>query len=91
MTNRAGSDHQPPGRRQPGPFVADCLPGKYAYCQCQGSRRFPYCDGSHRDAAGAVGPLKVILDRATRVAWCACGESRRKPYCDGSHADTVDG
>jgi CDGSH-type Zn-finger protein len=63
--------------------VTVCKPGRYAYCVCQRSARFPYCDGTHRGTEHA--PIKVQLDEEKQVAWCACGTSRNKPYCDGSH------
>ncbi|MCC6785867.1 MAG: CDGSH iron-sulfur domain-containing protein [Planctomycetes bacterium] len=81
----------PPGRPQNCPFVVRCPPGKYALCQCQLSARFPYCDGSHRDAAATaegnpMQPRKVLLDVERSVAWCCCGRSANPPFCDGSHA-----
>ena len=74
---------EPPGHPQPGPFIAACEPGKYAYCMCGRSSRYPYCDGTHRGTD--VHPIKVILEEAKTIAWCACGRSQNKPYCDGSH------
>jgi CDGSH-type Zn-finger protein len=74
---------QPPGRRQDGPFVTECAAGKYAWCACGGSARYPYCDGTHRGTEHV--PVKVTLDEPRRVAWCACGRSANRPFCDGSH------
>jgi CDGSH-type Zn-finger protein len=74
----------PPGRKQKCPFVTDCTPGKYAWCQCERSGSYPYCDGTHRGSA--VSPLKVVIDVTRRVAWCACGTTGNRPFCDGSHA-----
>ncbi len=74
----------PPCRLQSGPFVVDCPPGKYAYCQCKHSSRYPYCDGSH--LGSEIRPIKLILEEAQRIAWCACGKSKDKPFCDGSHS-----
>jgi CDGSH-type Zn-finger protein len=73
----------PPGRIQKQPYVALCEPGKYAYCRCQRSATFPYCDGTHRGTG--LEPIKVVLEERRTVAWCACGRSANKPYCDGSH------
>jgi CDGSH-type Zn-finger protein len=73
----------PPGRKQKGPFVTFCRAGKYAWCRCEASSSYPYCDGTHRGSA--VTPLKVVLDRDLTVVWCACGQSGNKPFCDGSH------
>lgn len=75
---------KPPGEVQPRPFVVDCEPGKYAYCACQRSGSFPYCDGTHRGSD--TQPIKVIFDEPRTVAWCACARSANKPYCDGSHS-----
>lgn len=73
-----------PGRKQKGPFVARCAAGKYAWCRCERSATYPYCDGSHRGTATT--PLKVVFVEPRNVVWCACGASRNAPYCDGSHA-----
>jgi CDGSH iron-sulfur domain-containing protein 3 len=74
----------PPGRRQKGPFVDSCEPGKYAWCACGRSATYPYCDGTHRDSG--VTPIKIVIDKPTCVVWCACGLSNNKPFCDGSHS-----
>lgn len=85
---RAGHELQPPGRVQREPFIADCTAGKYAYCTCKKSARYPLCDGSHRTEGNPNQqhtPIKVIFDEDRRVAWCACGFSANAPFCDGSH------
>lgn len=74
----------PEGRSRGQPFVVHCEPGKYAWCRCRQSSRYPYCDGTHRGTEFT--PIKVVLDEACTVAWCACGESGQAPFCDGSHA-----
>ncbi len=87
MIPDSGSDPpvppEPPGRPQGRPYVARCAPGKYAWCRCQKSARYPYCDGTHRGTA--VTPLKVVLDQEQVVSWCACGRSGNAPFCDGTH------
>lgn len=76
--------NQPPGRKQKGPFVDQCEPGKYAWCACERSATYPYCDGSHR-ATDRL-PIKVVFEKPCTVVWCACGASANKPFCDGSHS-----
>lgn len=75
---------EPPGHKQNGPFVDDCAAGKYAWCRCGHSQRYPYCDGTHRGSD--VTPIKVVFETPCRVAWCACGRTGTAPFCDGSHA-----
>jgi CDGSH-type Zn-finger protein len=79
----SGCRQPPPGRRQKGPFVDRCEPGKYAWCCCGRSATYPYCDGTHRGSD--ISPIKVVFDEPRTVVWCACGESNNKPFCDGSH------
>lgn len=74
----------PPGRKQKGPFVARCEPGKYAWCRCARSATYPYCDGTHRGSD--ITPLKLAIDTPRTVVWCACGSTRNPPFCDGTHA-----
>lgn len=74
----------PPGKKQKAPFVVVCEPGKYAWCRCERSASYPYCDGTHRGSE--ITPLKVVLEKTSKVAWCACGSTCNRPYCDGSHA-----
>lgn len=76
-------DTQPPGRKQKGPFVAHCGPGKHAWCRCGKSAAYPMCDGTHRGTD--VTPLKVVFDAPCTVAWCACGATGKPPFCDGTH------
>lgn len=84
MSERPPTSREPPGSPQRGPFVDECAAGKYAYCRCRRSARFPYCDGTHRGSD--VVPIKIVFETPRTVAWCACGHSRNLPYCDGTHA-----
>lgn len=74
----------PPGRVSSGPFVTHCEARKYAWCRCQKSATYPYCDGTHRGSE--VTPLKVTFDQPQLVRWCGCGRSVGAPFCDGTHA-----
>ena len=78
------SSAEPPGRVTKGPFVDRCQARKYAWCRCQKSARFPYCDGTHRGSD--VTPLKVVFDEPSTVVWCACGRTGNPPFCDGTHS-----
>ena len=78
------SGFPPPGRKIKGPYVTQCAPGKYAWCRCEKSKRYPYCDGTHRGSE--VTPIKVVIDEPKTMVWCACGATNNAPYCDGSHA-----
>lgn len=71
---------QPPRDR---PVVEDVEPGRYAWCACGRSERYPHCDGSHKGTGQH--PVIVEIEEARRVAWCACGRSGTPPWCDGSH------
>lgn len=73
---------EPPGSHQDGPFVDHCEAGKYAWCRCGRSARYPYCDGTHRGSE--VTPLKIVLEHPQTVVWCACGRSLHPPFCDGT-------
>lgn len=74
---------EPPGRKQSQPFVDECSAGKYAWCRCERSSTYPYCDGTHRGSD--VTPCKVVFEAPRTVAWCACGRTKTQPFCDGSH------
>ncbi|MFK7739408.1 MAG: CDGSH iron-sulfur domain-containing protein [Planctomycetota bacterium] len=81
----------PPGRVIKGPFADKCPAGKHAWCRCEKSSRYPYCDGSHRFVEPAAGdepvtPVKIVLNEPATVVWCACGQTGNPPFCDGSHA-----
>jgi CDGSH-type Zn-finger protein len=66
------------------PFILDMKPGRYAWCACGGSKKQPFCDGSHSDTG--MYPIIEVIKEAKQVKWCGCKSSESKPYCDGSHA-----
>jgi len=68
---------------QPGPYVIEVTPRRYAWCACGLSDRDPYCDGSHRDCG--MKPIIVTIEEPQKVAWCGCKQTQTPPFCDGSH------
>jgi len=56
---------------------------KYALCCCGESKKFPFCDGKHREAGGK--PIKFFLEKDEEVSLCQCSKSKTLPYCDKSH------
>jgi CDGSH-type Zn-finger protein len=65
------------------PYVMDMEPGTYHWCACGGSKKQPFCDGSHEGTD--FSPMEVKLDEAGKKPWCGCKHTNTKPYCDGSH------
>ncbi len=60
--------------------------------QCGQSKRYPYCDGSHKAYNEANGttlaslPVKNETEADKDYYFCTCGHSKNRPFCDGSHA-----
>uniref|UniRef100_A0A8B9BL26 Iron-binding zinc finger CDGSH type domain-containing protein n=1 Tax=Anser brachyrhynchus TaxID=132585 RepID=A0A8B9BL26_9AVES len=81
--------------KAPGPFEAcssssnrlDLPQGQRCLWQPEGSRRVPFCDGSHRTAAPGVSPLRFTAEADGAAPLCACKRTRSPPYCDGSHRE----
>ena len=69
---------------RPSPFVQEVKPGAYWWCACGGSKKQPFCDGSHKGTGFA--PKKVDITEERTVAWCGCKHTKNEPYCDGSHS-----
>ena len=68
----------------PTPIAAYLIKDKaYAYCTCEKSSAYPYCDGTHK--TGTKKPLLFKVPENTKTFLCTCGHSQNKPYCDGSH------
>ena len=61
-------------------------------CSCGLSKKFPFCDGSHKAYNAANGttfasiPLKNETEEDKDYYLCMCGHSKNRPFCDGSHA-----
>ncbi|MBI5381059.1 MAG: CDGSH iron-sulfur domain-containing protein [Opitutae bacterium] len=69
---------------QKAPFVQATNPGIYHWCTCGGSKKQPFCDGSHKGTG--FSPKKVDIAEAKTVAWCGCKNSKNGAFCDGSHS-----
>lgn len=54
-------------------------------CTCSYSKRFPICDGSHREHEGYKPTIIQSLDNDAVISICSCRNSKNLPFCDGSH------
>lgn len=60
------------------------------FCSCGQSKKFPFCDGSHKEYNAAHGTnfasIKVEAPEGeARDVWaCMCGHSKNRPFCDGA-------
>jgi CDGSH-type Zn-finger protein len=68
---------------QKSPYAVELAPGDYWWCACGGSKRQPFCDGTHK--GGAFTPVKFSVAEAQKVWLCGCKHSGKKPFCDGTH------
>ncbi len=68
---------------QKSPSVQKTEKGMYWWCACGGSKKQPFCDGSHKGTEFT--PLKVEITEAKVVAWCQCKHTKNPPFCDGTH------
>ncbi|MBM3809677.1 MAG: CDGSH iron-sulfur domain-containing protein [Acidimicrobiia bacterium] len=68
---------------QKSPCGVQVEPGDYHWCTCGGSKRQPFCDGSHKGTGFT--PLKVTITEAGTKYFCACKHTKNAPFCDGSH------
>ncbi len=66
------------------PYVQPVDPGTYWWCACGRSSGQPFCDGSHKGTG--LAPVKVQVEKATRIAFCGCKHSGSGAYCDGTHS-----
>lgn len=73
------------GIPQKKPIALEMAAGEYWWCSCGYSKTQPFCDGSHSTSDTGLQPMKVVLDKPTKVWWCACKRSGTKPHCDGTH------
>ena len=73
-----------PNIAQKSPFLVEVEAGKtYHWCSCGGSKKQPFCDGTHKGSSFT--PVAYTPKEAGKVAFCGCKHSKNKPMCDGSH------
>ncbi|KAM5135566.1 CDGSH iron-sulfur domain-containing protein 3, mitochondrial [Mantella aurantiaca] len=71
------------------PFKVDLKAGKlYPWCSCGHSKKQPFCDGSHRDKAPGLSPLRFTLTEGKEAWLCGCKQTKSPPYCDGTHKES---
>ena len=66
------------------PAVLELEPGTYWWCACGGSKKQPFCDGSHKGTEFT--PIQYEVEEKKRVALCNCKHTDKAPLCDGTHA-----
>lgn len=70
---------------QKAPYAVDLEMGKtYHFCTCGGSKKQPFCDGSH--AGTGFSPKTFVAEKTAKAYLCGCKHSKNIPYCDGTHA-----
>lgn len=69
---------------QKSPYQIKLTPGTYNWCACGGSKRQPFCDGTHK-TLGNFSPVKFDLTEEKVVWFCGCKRTSNPPFCDGTH------
>jgi CDGSH-type Zn-finger protein len=70
------------------PHTVEVTARRYAWCSCGGSKKQPFCDGSH----GSTGMFPKIIEftETKTVTFCGCKATSTPPFCDGTHAKFKD-
>jgi CDGSH-type Zn-finger protein len=69
-----------------GPQLVELKAGRtYFWCACGGSKRQPFCDGSH--AGSQFTPRKLTAPQDCEAVLCGCKRTDRGPFCDCIHND----
>jgi len=69
---------------QKAPYGVDVESGKdYWWCVCGGSKKQPFCDGSHKGTG--MTPMQYTAAASQKVWFCGCKHTSNKPTCDGTH------
>ncbi len=61
-------------------------PGEHWWCACGGSKKQPFCDGTHKTKVGFE-PVMLVLKREKTLRLCGCKRTQHKPYCDDTHKE----
>ncbi|MGK0291373.1 MAG: CDGSH-type Zn-finger protein [bacterium] len=54
-----------------------------AFCTCQKSESFPFCDGNHRGSS--FKPIKITFQHPSTILLCRCGKTTTPPYCNSQN------
>ncbi|MDB6046670.1 MAG: glutamate synthase [Gammaproteobacteria bacterium] len=64
-----------------GPYRVELKAGRtYFWCSCGGSKRQPFCDGSH--AGSQFTPRKLTAPQDSEAVLCGCKRTGGGPFCD---------
>ncbi len=68
------------------PYTVEIKTGESTWiCTCGQTKNSPYCDGTHKDLDGAVGPEEIKTESDTTTYVCGCGKTGNGVLCDGTH------
>ncbi|XP_015217841.2 CDGSH iron-sulfur domain-containing protein 3, mitochondrial [Lepisosteus oculatus] len=68
------------------PYKVELKAGKrYSWCSCGHSKNQPFCDGTHKQLAPGLSPLRFTVEQDATAWLCGCKQTARPPFCDGTH------